>query len=411
MKSLSFEAIINAIFVFIVCSVLACVLGHFAVAAINPDIEANPKSELEGRKYQQFPELSFDSIFEGTFQKEFSSFMADGVPKRKGVIITNALLQRKAIEVSNCLFGYETYPTFFGSKYIYTPSTGQVTEKPLLQRDESVENLEDYARVYVDFIERHDDIRWGFAFPDRSDVSRVAPGHDLVSGPADSLYWEKHFLGSLPEGCASIDLSYDDAAAWSNDFFKTDHHWAIGGGYSAYAKICASFGKVPASVGEPYEVKTGTFWGSAARRGLCFAGEGDQIFDYRYEGASLSVAINGDAKNMTSLDKGIFDPTVSLKKTSKFTNVYAQWFHTDYGQITIESGDEAAHGSLLIIGDSFTNNMERFFAHNYETVYVLDPRYYKGSIDEFVGQHEIDDAVFILSEPSIVSPEALDALK
>ena len=50
--------------------------------------------------------------------------------------------------------------------------------------------------------------------------------------------------------------------------------------------------------------------------------------------------------------------------------------------------------------------MQRFFAEHYRKVYVIDPRQYEGSIEEFVATHQIDDAVVLLSTVSLLEDSA-----
>lgn len=92
----------------------------------------------------------------------------------------------------------------------------------------------------------------------------------------------------------------------------------------------------------------------------------------------MRVKINGKEQDAAKLDANIKSPA-GYSKSSRYANAYAEIFHTDYGIIEIRN-EEAPDGTLLIIGDSYTNNCERLFAENYRTVYVIDPRKYEASV-------------------------------
>ncbi len=81
----------------------------------------------------------------------------------------------------------------------------------------------------------------------------------------------------------------------------------------------------------------------------------------------------------------------------RFQNVYAEWFHSDHGLIEIENESAETDKTLLIIGESFTNNVERLFAESYRKVYVVDPRLFEGNISQLMVAASPDDALVILS--------------
>ena len=58
----------------------------------------------------------------------------------------------------------------------------------------------------------------------------------------------------------------------------------------------------------------------------------------------------------------------------------------------------------MIVGDSYSNAMERFLAAHYATTYVLDPRHLDETADEFLASHQkVTDAVFIMRSSNLTS--------
>ena len=54
--------------------------------------------------------------------------MGNCVPLKATALLANAAVQRSAIEASNVLFGWECYPTFYGSAIVEMPSEGRLLE-------------------------------------------------------------------------------------------------------------------------------------------------------------------------------------------------------------------------------------------------------------------------------------------
>lgn len=73
--------------------------------------------------------------------------------------------------------------------------------------------------------------------------------------------------------------------------------------------------------------------------------------------------------------------------------------------------NNASKGTLVIVGDSYTHCMERFFAESYRDVYKLDPRHAKFSLTKFLASHHVDDILFLAAPTIAMSKPFLDFLK
>ena len=51
--------------------------------------------------------------------------------------------------------------------------------------------------------------------------------------------------------------------------------------------------------------------------------------------------------------------------------------------------------TLLIIKDSYANSFATLAANHYETVYLVDFRYYRNSINAFISENEITDILIL----------------
>ena len=392
-----------------ITSLLIGVTFIVSCASLMGLIESPTQSYLEGRLYQKPPVLTADSLSSKTFQDETNQYFADKVPFRNNVLLANASLQRFQIGFANTLFRYPAYPTFFDSFYIYAPAYGVVVESPSVTKNESKEVLGKSVEAFGGFIDDNPQVNWVFALVDRSRISLASPAHSLVVSPADYPYYSENFLRKLPQTCSIVELSYDDPQSYFKDFFKSDHHWQISGALKAYDAICKELGRTPVrhdnlTIGFP-----GPFYGSESRNGL-FTGVFDFVEDVEFTPGNYNVIVDGEEKSLEFLcyAYGKTDTPYTLK--NEYESAYGHYFHGDYGLIEIHNADAPA-GSLLIIGDSFTDNVDRFFAENYKDVYIIDPRHYKGGFKAFFEGHDVDDAFFLMASNTVITSSVQEALK
>ncbi|MBR0404364.1 MAG: hypothetical protein IJI68_04045 [Eggerthellaceae bacterium] len=306
----------NIIFSFCVCVVLCLCLGHNVVRAVGGLSDDSARSYLEGRTYQTFPELAVGTLADGSFQSKFEQYIADLIPMRDDVMLLNAGLQRTTIALADAPFGFSAYPTFFGSDYLCCPADSAVVETPSTQRALSAAALEKAAGLFAAAIGRHDNVRWQFALVDRSRSSHANPAHDLVAQPADYQFCVREFLDKLPESCGKPDLSVADADEYFQLFYRTDHHWKIGGALVAYGAILEGFGFEPDA---DYQISSqfeGPFYGANDRGGLS-AEFSDSVDDVSIVPSIQKVMTNGKERELSWLNERFGDGYAGYKKAHR----------------------------------------------------------------------------------------------
>lgn len=216
-------------------AILLSCFGSSLVRAHEANPEIPPKSYLEGREYQVFPELNVHEFKTGAFQSSFEQYIADLMPYRDDILLANAKLQRGVISLANLPLKYEAYPTFFGSYYLCCPDYKAIVETPSKKAD--ISNLEATRQLLANAIEQHPAIDWRIALVDRSRTSPGNPAHNLVSEPADYSFYKAELLDKLPPSCAVIDLSIDGSTNYFEQYYRTDHHWNAEGSFNAFRLI------------------------------------------------------------------------------------------------------------------------------------------------------------------------------
>lgn len=354
--------------------------------------------------------LSLEGFASGALQQDIEDEVGNYVPAKATALLTNAWLQRTAIEASNGLFRWNCIPTYYGSSLVEDLDGARLLETAQVNTSEERKREKRMAKLLNAFARRHEEVRtFIFLGPDSLNVPGT-PTASLMSNPLT--------YGQIAERLTAGEPAYQwiDGAVPYDEFedtwYRTDHHWNVYGAYRAYATIAQALG-----FGDQVAEPTGTihydeplFYGSLTRRGLDKRYE-DTMDDLDFAYPDFKVKIDGaDVPFASLVHRPLYDNHEWWGNV--YTNRYAEYFHTDYGLIEIENPEVKGGPSLLIVGDSYSNSMERFLAFHYAKTYVLDPRHEDGTIDDFLAEHgDIKDVVFVMRATNLFSDVTAGALK
>ena len=389
---------------YLICFI--CIIGSFGafwclekLGAPLPEqfgVEKN-RSYLEGKIYASFPDLTVESFVAGEFQEGVEGYVADRFPARDDVLLFNAAWQRSLISGGARLFGYDVYPTFYGSDYAYDEPRDEVVQLLDEATPAQEERYETAAAAYRDFASRHPELCCYFYEVDRMSSSTRNPTHDLVGPSVDTEFLDEHFFDLLGESVVRIDGAFADADALSSAFFRTDHHWGAPAAYGEYQRMLSVMlpDATPAEVTDRVTWSEVPFYGSTVRSGLCLTNKPDYIDDLLVDMSGYAVTVDGKDRGPGALDHAAAYAEGEVGE-DLFTNRYAEYFHGDFGLLEIRNDSSETDRALLIVGDSFDNCVDRYFAANYRCVYVLDPRHSDISVEELLSSHEVDDVLFLM---------------
>ncbi len=162
-------------------------------------------------------------------------------------------------------------------------------------------------------------------------------------------------------------------------YYKTDHHWTTWGAYLAYREWAKAVDVTP--VEYEAEVVSRDFFGTLHSKINLPMKEGDVLEAYHYPGV---VQVYYDFAT---------EPVASLyeEKYLDTKNQYAYFLDENHAFIQIDVANSGNGKSLFIIKDSYANCMIPFLANHYETIYIVDLRYYKGSLEKLMETHVSED--------------------
>lgn len=184
------------------------------------------------------------------------------------------------------------------------------------------------------------------------------------------------YSGMGKSGVKTVSI-YDTLKARRNEyiFFRTDHHWTALGAYYAYCDFIKATGGTPAALDSfivhQFPNYLGSFYTSSKKLPQ-LAANPDTVFAYQpKETNSMQIyfSVGGPAKT---------EPIIS-----DMTNVSSKYLTFIKGDrpFSIINNPAKNDGSVcVLVKESFGNAFAPLLVPNYQTVYIIDYRYFSGTV-------------------------------
>lgn len=183
--------------------------------------------------------LNYEGISSGYLQNTLEDKVEDCIPCKKTALLTSAALQRSAIEAANGVFRWETYPTFYGSKYVFISGQDALARMSFASNDAQLERLEAFSRKLASFVQAYPETRFCLILVDQSDISAANPTFRLVDG-AWSCADYVSVMSDWTQGAQNLTVvaePYDNTDLYYHDYYRSDHHWNGYGALKMYEKL------------------------------------------------------------------------------------------------------------------------------------------------------------------------------
>jgi hypothetical protein len=182
-------------------------------------------------------------------------------------------------------------------------------------------------------------------------------------------------------------------------FFRTDHHWTALGAYYAYTSFISQLGKAatPLCLYEKMEFPgfKGSFFTQSAVTSL--ADNPDTVVAYKPLSTNKLQMANSDG---TLMDYNIITDVSNWNATSK----YSAFIGGDNPYTVITNPNLTDGSSCLVVKESFGNAFVPFLVDHFQNVYVVDYRYFDGTVSNLVDTYGIK-TVLMLNNISATSTE------
>ncbi len=348
-------------------ALLALVLLVFTVADL---VKADRLfSETENRILAQRPEWSLENVLNGSYEEKYEAYAADQFVSRDTWVMLKTrmdiLLQKKLI------------------KGVYLARDGYLIEQHL---------PEDYDQLLVNK-------RLGQLL----ELTERYPGTMVMLVPtADNIltdklpayavsYDQRGLLAQVKEKIGQeqvIDVfPILEEHREEQIYYRTDHHWTTLGAFYGYQQWTQVMDYPPRNF-DPQDLETvsDSFLGTLhSRLNLPMKADEIQIFPRT---ASRRVKVVYDFTRETT---SYYEPSYLDGK-----NQYGYFLDDNHAFIEIDTAYVAKDRELFLIKDSYANSLIPILAPHYEKIYVLDLRYYNGSLFSMMEQYVTSDKVDVL---------------
>ena len=266
--------------------------------------------------------------------------------------------------------GYEMY------NYV-----GSLAEKYQSTVNAVADSLSGVSQVYAMAIP----LSSGITLPDElfSDI----PGSDQAQA-------EKDILAGMGQNVKTIPL-HDVMMSHRTEYiyFRSDHHWTALGAYYAYVQFCTAKGITPHNLSD-YEVSQfpgflGSFYNDGGKPDA-MKNDPDTVNAYHPVSATASMKYGDNENSTLTGGQVIFD-----ESTASASLKYGTFIMGDNPFTVIENPEVSNGESCIVVKESFGNAFVPFLVDHYQTVYVVDYRYYSGSVTQLARDKGVKDVLFV----------------
>ena len=397
----------------------------------------NEISEGEKRKLADFPSFSWQKFMEGKFTDSIDLYFSDNFVLRDELIaLANNLRDMRGIkndEIRLYTRGANSEKQILSKEHLsesenfplVISDTMTFPEKSAKEEAKKSKTAEDYV---PDKIENHGDYeniksvivynkkavqvfsgskKSATYFAKMLKKYKEMLGNDInlycMAMPVGSDFYlpskvsknnrrEKHFIDMLYEEItpyATPVYAYEVLDKHREEYlhFNTDHHWTGRAAMYAYHAFgeAAGFEPMPEEEMKRKVIKgfLGTMYYYTLSPELKANKDSVEYFKIPYKTDAFYFS--------EGIEKG--KPTKMLAEYAKGGGAYGVFLGADFPLMRIISENKTGR-RILQIKDSYGNAFTPFLPANFEEVFVIDYRYFKGSVRELVEKYEITDVIF-----------------
>lgn len=341
-----------------------------------------PKAEFsdnENRTLAVFPKISAQTIFDGSFMENFSTYLADHFAFRDFWVSVKTSAEKALLKTEN--------------NGVYSGDDGYLIDSfdntSLLHFDENLEAV----RTFETMLKQNYNITlYTLIAPTATEIlqdklPRFAPTVDFA---ALHEQIDTSLAGNIP--LSETLMQHKDEYL----YYRTDHHWTSLGAYYAYMAYKQAQNETAYAYDEAdMEVVTDSFFGTTYSRYGLFDGKHADSISAPSAAFCGAMTVEKDRETTNS----IYSPEMLEMKDK-----YLYFLGGNDSRVTITT--EVKNGkTLLLVKDSYANAFLPYLTQDYETIIVLDMRYYKGIVPNLITEEQVTDVLLLYNLKSFAEDE------
>lgn len=381
-------------------------------------------SEVEKRELTKFPKPTVETLINGEFFSGISTWYADTFPFREALSSANAKVKKLYGITTEELHGEAVQGDDIPEPDAEITSTPIPTATPTPGPDATIhEEPERAGQIYI--VNNRGFELYGFSRAGAdgyinmintvaSQLAGVASVYDIlvptsIAVNVDTENQAKIHSSSQEDTFAYIFGHLDSSIKQvpvletlkkHNSeylYFKTDHHWTADGAYYAYQELMNVKGKEAAPLSsytrQEFDGFVGTFY-SYSEMSDSLKSNPDTVVAYT---PSCNDMIYVDSKGVEHNWKVIADASDYAEGSKYFCFIGGDQPYSRIDNPNITDGS-----SCVVIKESYGNAFVPFLVNSYQTVHVVDYRYYTGNLINFVKTNNIQDVIYINNANALI---------
>lgn len=363
-------------------------LGFGAVAG-----PQHTTSTLDGGPLAKWQDPTVSSVRDGSWMTSAESWLDDHVPGRQRWLELHSEMVREGLQQE-----------VIKNVYVGDPHGMLLENVPLLTVPPS---LATNAKILGDEVRAAGSPLLNVYLPRREEVF----ADRLPSAWPRTLATTKPaYLQAISQAGPVLDLTstLSDPSKRDSYYWRTDHHWTPAGALAALAVIsqrAATMGvDIPADNRTYVSHSYPAFYGSIGREVTSGGVRAPDKFTIPLPvTARAHVCSAGVCTKPTFVTRLAKDPT-------KYANRYRAFVGGDYGYQRIENTSPQAHGTILLIKDSFGDALSTYLAERVSTLVTIDERHYSGpDIKDLVAHLHPDLVILMHNQVSVIGNTKFDS--
>ena len=363
------------------------IFGFTAATFVKPQTEYSPK---ENRYLAKRPALTIQSLADGSFEKNYETYLTDQFVLRDDWIAGKTLIERM-LGRKDCNDVYFAADDYLIEKHtgVYDTALAEGNIRSLSAFVSSALEKTGAGRVTVMIV-----------------PNALSILEDKLPAFASADY-EKAYLSkireALPPGvlfdCESVLNRHKDEEL----YYRTDHHWKTAAAFYTFQEW-AKQRAIDASVSsEKYQIRTVTenFEGTvAAKVGGRVAPDSIEAYD----------SVKNTPYTLTwEQDPSTIDDSVYKLSALAGRDQYAYFYGGNFG--LVEASCEAGMGRrILVIKDSYAHCFVPFLYDYFDQVDMLDLRYFYQPLSSFMEEKQYTDVLILYNAAGFAEESAVSRL-
>lgn len=328
-------------------------------------------SAEENRMLEKMPELSVQSVSDKSYMQDMEKYLSDHFPRRlKWVQAKMSIDRLSGKDIINGIY---------------------ITDNMLIEKlnEPDYDEVEKSIQSVNIFAESYDTDVFALIAPTSAGIYQ-----DRLPDNAPQLNQREFIENVYRKFSENVNLInvYDSLLAEKNNYiyYRNDHHWTSLGAYCAYRTAVLQMGHTPVSVDKfDIEHAADDFRGTFYSKCLYDKTDADIVDIYSCnDGAEVTEVTCNDGVQETHYDSIYFRDYLDTK------DKYCVFLGENRAYTNIKTNGEN-NEKILVIKDSYANSFIPFLTQHYSEITVIDLRYVKTSICDFVDPNDYDQTLFL----------------